>query len=70
MKHTCPECDAETVYQPFSGGREWYCENCQSNGPYPDGQAPRRAGLLQSEAGRVALRAEMDQELAKRRNEE
>jgi ribosomal protein L37AE/L43A len=69
VKHRCPNCENETTYQAFSGGREWYCEHCEETGSYPEGAAPRRAGLLQTEAGRTALRAEMDQELARRRDE-
>jgi ribosomal protein L37AE/L43A len=64
MEHLCPECATPTVYQVFSGGREWFCENCEATGHYPQGQAPRRARMLQTEEGRTALRAEMDQHLA------
>lgn len=67
MAHQCPSCSQETVYQPFSGGREWYCETCEDTGEYPPDAAPRRAQMLQSPAGVIALRAEMDQELARRR---
>lgn len=63
--HCCPQCGAETVYQRFSGGREWYCERCDINGEYPpDGPLPR-ATLLATPEGRVALRAQMDQEIAR-----
>jgi uncharacterized protein (DUF983 family) len=66
--HRCPDCGAETVYQTFSGGREWYCPACGADGEYPpDGQLPR-ATLLQTPEGRVALRAQLDQELASRRD--
>lgn len=54
------------MYQVFSGGKEWYCPGCEADGSYEEGQAPRRAKLLQSEEGRTALRAEMDQETARR----
>lgn len=70
MSHRCPECDNPTVYQPFSGGTEWYCETCDTNGAYPAGQTPRRVGMLKTEAGRDALRTEMREELARLRHKE
>lgn len=69
-RHRCTECNAESVYQVFSGGREWHCPNCHSSGEYRHDEAPRRAALLQTEDGRTALRAEMDQELARQRDED
>jgi len=66
MAYLCPTCNNETVYQVFSGGREWYCESCEDSGYYPAGEVPRRAQMLQSPEGVIALRAEMDQELARR----
>lgn len=71
MSYRCPECGGPTAYKTFSGGREWDCtdyEGCGADGTYPEGEEPRRAGLLRTEAGRVALGAEMDQELARRRD--
>lgn len=65
--HRCPTCGNKTTYQAFSGGKEWFCDECQETGYYPEGQAPSRAQLLQTEAGRITLKAEMDQELARRR---
>lgn len=67
--YRCPACGGPTVYKVFSGGREWDCEDCDADGDYPEDETPPRLKLLQSEAGRVALRAEMDQELARRRDE-
>ena len=64
--HCCPDCGEKTVYQAFSGGREWYCAHCDSNGLYPADETPPRCALLQTPEGRVALRAQMDQELARR----
>lgn len=69
MAHVHSVCGKQTTYQAFSGGREWYCEHCEETGTYPEGETPRRVQMLQTEAGRVALRAEMDQELARRRDE-
>lgn len=69
MKHRCPTCGNETTYQVFSGGKEWYCKTCDINGEYGADETPRRLKMLQSETGRIALRAEMDQELARRRDE-
>lgn len=67
MKHCCPECGAETSYRAFSGGREWYCESCEASGEYPEGEEPRRAGLLRSWEGMAQLRKEMEEELKRRR---
>jgi ribosomal protein L37AE/L43A len=58
--HLCPDCGTKTTYRGYSGGREWYCGACGADGSYRDGQAPVRAALLQSEAGRAGLRAQMD----------
>lgn len=69
--HVCLECGTETTYQAFSGGREWYCPGCGADGTYPDHmEDPPRAVLLQTPEGRIALRAQMDQELARLRDEQ
>ncbi len=59
--HRCPQCNAETVYQSFSGGREWWCAACEMNGDYPtDGSVDLpRATLLQTPEGRVELAQQM-----------
>lgn len=57
--HLCPGCHEPTVYQLFSGGREWYCGTCDMDGQYPDGRAPSRAALLTTTEGRAALRDDM-----------
>ena len=63
----CSICGGPTVYQTFSGGREWYCEACDTTGEYPEGgPGLPRATLLRTPEGAVALRAQMDQELARR----
>ena len=67
--YLCPYCEHPTTYRVFSGGKEWYCPQCKADGDYPEDQTPPRLKLLQSGAGRVALRAQMDQELARRRDE-
>lgn len=65
----CPHCKGDTEYQTFSGGREWYCPFCEAEGEYPDtGENLPRATLLRCPEGVVALRAQMDQELARRRS--
>lgn len=69
MTHLCPYCGTPTSYQVFSGGKEWYCEPCDTNGCYPADETPRRLKMLQSPEGVVALRAELDQELARRRDQ-
>jgi predicted RNA-binding Zn-ribbon protein involved in translation (DUF1610 family) len=70
----CPVCGTETRYAPLSGGREYYCPKCDDNGIYPDkaleGQPLARATLLRDgEAGATVLRAQMNQEIARRRDE-
>lgn len=51
----------KTTYALFSGGREYYCEDCDDNFPYEEGQAPRRVQMIAD--GKFAeLRAEMRQE--------
>lgn len=48
----------KTTYALFSGGREYYCEDCDDNFPYEEGQAPRRVQMIAD--GKFAeLRAEM-----------
>lgn len=66
----CPMCGGtDTVYAAFSGGREMFCPACEDNYSIPgdSGDAPR-AVLLRTPAGRVALRAQMDQDLARLRD--
>jgi hypothetical protein len=67
----CPACPGETTFKTVSGGREWDCldQACGADGAYPEDETPRRLKLLQSPEGVIALRAEMDQELARRREE-
>lgn len=56
---TCHECGCtEAVYQPFSGGREYYCPQCGDVHAYLEGEAPRRVQMIAD--GRFdELRAEM-----------
>lgn len=61
--HVCPHCGTVTVYQTFSGGREWACPGCEAEGEYPGGVAPSRAGLLATPEGRRELREQMRGEL-------
>ena len=57
----CPSCGAPTVYQAFSGGREYWCPACADNGDYPaTGDHLPRATLLRTPAGVAALREQMD----------
>ena len=52
-----------TVYAAFSGGKEYYCYDCQDNASYEPGEAPRRAQMLAD--GRLdELRAEMREHLS------
>ena len=70
MSYPCPSCGAETQYQTFSGGREFYCPGCGNQGSYPEeGENLPRATLLRTPEGQIALRAQMDQELARLRDE-
>jgi hypothetical protein len=69
--YPCPACGAKTHYQVLSGGREYYCPACGCTGSYPDeGEGLPRATLLRTPEGRVALKAQMDQELARLADEE
>lgn len=69
MSYLCPD-GHETVYQAFSGGREWYCETCGNNGLYdydamPESERPRAWRLTQP-GGVDQLRNEMQKELEDR----
>lgn len=67
--HFCP-CGEPSRYQMFSGGTEWWCESCGAEGTYPEGEGGPRARLLaQGPDGVALLRAQMDQELARRKEE-
>lgn len=68
--HVCPQCGTATVYQVFSGGKEWYCEGCGADGSYPEGKAPSRAGLLATAEGRAALKEQMHTHLDQLRAKE
>lgn len=66
--HRCPSCGELTVYQSFSGGREFYCKGCDNHGMYEAGEAPPRAQMLAD--GRVdELRAQMREEIVRRKAE-
>lgn len=62
----CVECGGtDTQYQAFSGGREYYCSDCDEVWPYAEGEAPRRVQMIAD--GRFEeLRAEMGAELDRR----
>lgn len=67
----CTACGGDTTYQAFSGGREWLCLDlgCEATGEYPaEGEGLPKATLLRRPEGVTALRAMMDQELARRRS--
>lgn len=67
-RHHC-SCGAPTTYQAFSGGAEFYCEACDMVASYPEGEGGPRARLLtQGEDGIALLRAQMDQEIARRKD--
>lgn len=45
--HRCWACGgANTTYALFSGGTEYYCEDCDDNFPYEDGTTPRRVQMI------------------------
>lgn len=68
--YPCANCGGPTFYQLGSGGREWTCTACGATGEYDlDAPSLPRAVLLQTEEGRVALRAQMDQHLAELREQ-
>lgn len=64
--HRCPK-GHKTVYQLFSGGNEFYCEECDYNGIYPPGEPRIRAHLLRTPEGIEQFRKEMNEELERRR---
>lgn len=68
MSYPCHVCGADTQYQMLSGGREWYCPKCEASGEYEGTENLPRATLLRTPEGVTALRAQMDQELARRRD--
>lgn len=69
-RHVCV-CGTHTQYQSFSGGQEFYCPGCKTDGSYPAGEGGPRARLLaEGPDGVASLRAQMDQEIARRKDEE
>lgn len=68
-KHHC-ECGELSRYRHMSGGQEFYCEACGMEAYYPEGKGGPRARLLsQGPDGIALLRAQMDQEIARRKDE-
>lgn len=67
----CPECGGgKAMYQVMSGGELGYCPDCDDQfllSQLPIDEQPL-AVLLKTDAGRVALRANMDQRLAEKRD--
>lgn len=35
-RHMCPSCGHETQCKVLSGGTEWYCPGCETDGSYPE----------------------------------
>jgi uncharacterized Zn finger protein (UPF0148 family) len=67
--YLCDHCGGPTVYQTFSGGKEYYCPGCGNQASYDmEKEGLPRATLLQSDEGLVALKAQMDQRLAEIRD--
>lgn len=59
--YLCDACGGPTVYQSFSGGKEYYCPGCGNQASYDlEKEGLPRATLLQTEWGQRVLRAEMD----------
>lgn len=46
----------------FSGGREWFCPNCEADGSYPADEGPRRVQMLR-DGRHDELRQEMREHL-------
>lgn len=65
-RHICT-CGEPTVYQSFSGGREFYCEACDGGGYYPEGEGGPQARLLATKDGSYKLRRRMYDEIARRK---
>ena len=65
--HHC-DCGAATVYQMFSGGKEFYCGECGNQAYYPDGEGGPRARLLSEPDGAPKLRRMMYEEIARRKS--
>lgn len=64
-RHHCP-CGAESVYQMFSGGREFYCPDCEMQAFYPEGKGGPRVRLLAEADGAFKLRRMMYDEIGRR----
>lgn len=61
-RHRC-SCDELTRYQVFSGGLEFYCEHCEVDGTYPEGDGGPRAWLLvRGPDGIAELRQQLGQD--------
>lgn len=65
--HRCPDCGHATVYQVFSGGREFFCPACKCQGTYPADAPQPRATLLRTEEGRQQLKAELQRDVRRGR---
>jgi uncharacterized protein (DUF983 family) len=68
MSHRCPDCQEETKYAMFSGGKEWFCPTCGADGSYEDtDDIPPRVRMLRdgrTEELRVEIRQEIDRRKA------
>lgn len=65
-RHICP-CGAPSTYQMFSGGKEFYCPSCGTQGTYPEGDGGPRARLLTIEDGALKLRRMVYEEMGRRK---
>lgn len=69
LSQRCVSCEGTITYQAFSGGREYYCPNCDDVFPYDSGAAPRRVQMI-ADGRHVELHAEMSEELGRRAHAE
>ena len=64
--HYCPS-GHKTVYQLFSGGKEWWCGECGYSGIYPEVGRPESPAKMLADGRIDEFKAAMKIELEKRK---
>ena len=66
--HYCPD-GHETVYQLFSGGREWWCNECDYSAFYPEKNRPESPAKMLADGRIDEFRKVINEELEKRKKQ-
>lgn len=68
-RHICEWCGNPTTYQILSGGKEFWCPTCETQGPYPEGEGGPIGRMFAEPDGAKKVRRLMYDEIARRKGD-